>query len=252
MWNITLGAADRQLVWGEASPAYMIDEAAADRIWRQLPSCKLIAILREPASRAYSHYCHLRREGIEKRSFRECVERLTSPGSHLGSTSTHHCIAPSCYGRALVNFSSRFPRQQLRVIFFDDLVDNPQRVVRELFSWLGVDAGFQPPMLGQRYNTGGRPRMPWITRPARTMVSRIAQTEWINDMSRDLRIRRTLAHWWFRFNTEFAVRPDSNADMPLDERRILTEYFANDVRELENIIGRPTPWNQYRAQTPSI
>lgn len=50
---------------GEATPWYIYSESAVKKIKAFIPDAKLIAILRDPAERAYSHFLHLLREGRE-------------------------------------------------------------------------------------------------------------------------------------------------------------------------------------------
>ena len=54
------GAKDVKAI-GEASAMYMYSDEAARRIKQYLPNVKLIAILRNPIDRAYSHYLRMRR-----------------------------------------------------------------------------------------------------------------------------------------------------------------------------------------------
>jgi Sulfotransferase family len=49
LWN-------KESVAGEASPSYLWDEKAPYRIKETVPQAKIIAILRHPVERAYSHY----------------------------------------------------------------------------------------------------------------------------------------------------------------------------------------------------
>jgi len=44
---------------GEASPSYLVEPKAPVRIQRYIPKTKMIAMLRNPAERAYSHFLHL-------------------------------------------------------------------------------------------------------------------------------------------------------------------------------------------------
>ena len=43
---------------GEGSTVYLHSKAVPERVAELLPTVKLIAILREPAARAVSHYYH--------------------------------------------------------------------------------------------------------------------------------------------------------------------------------------------------
>jgi len=51
-------------VRGELSHDYLFSKLAAERIKSDLPSIKLLSILRNPVDRAYSHYLYLLTTGI--------------------------------------------------------------------------------------------------------------------------------------------------------------------------------------------
>ena len=56
-------ALGKPVLTGEASPYYLFHPHAARRIARLLPDVKLIALLRNPVDRAFSHYHHEVRGG---------------------------------------------------------------------------------------------------------------------------------------------------------------------------------------------
>ena len=66
--------ASRGVTTFETTPSYMVHPLAAERAVSLLPDVRLIALLREPTRRAWSHYRHRRSEGYEDRSFEEAVE----------------------------------------------------------------------------------------------------------------------------------------------------------------------------------
>src|SRR5947209_20310719 len=64
----------QQFITGEASPYYLFHPHAPKRITKFLPQVELIVLLRNPVSRAYSHYSHEVAGGHEKLSFEEAIE----------------------------------------------------------------------------------------------------------------------------------------------------------------------------------
>jgi hypothetical protein len=64
-----------RVVTGEASPSYMYHPHALKRILAAMPNSKFIMLLRNPVSRAYSHYHHELRLGFERLSFEEAIRR---------------------------------------------------------------------------------------------------------------------------------------------------------------------------------
>ena len=68
----------------EASPYYLFDPAVPARVAATLPAARFVALVRDPVERAWSHYLHSRRYGIEPLSFADALdaepERLASGG----------------------------------------------------------------------------------------------------------------------------------------------------------------------------
>ena len=65
--------ADDHAHLGEATPSYLYQPEAVERIAATLPSALLLVMLRNPMDRAYSHYWHNYSRGRETLSFAEAV-----------------------------------------------------------------------------------------------------------------------------------------------------------------------------------
>jgi hypothetical protein len=132
------GAREETLI-GEVSPVYLQSLIAPERINEMCPEAKLVAILRDPAERAWAHYQGRRRDGIETReSFEGVIEAELEQGlpddvafgSYLGC---------SRYGHFLSRYRELFPGEKIKVYLFEDLCEAPRDLLSELFSFLGVD-----------------------------------------------------------------------------------------------------------------
>lgn len=133
---------------GECSPQYMTFPDSVGRIAEMLPHVKLIALLREPASRAYSDYSSFVRDGLEKASFADVVARTPSirpPG---------HFVETGRYGKQLAPYFQVFPREQIKVITTEELRSDAERTMRDLFAWLGLDPDVQIDPSQQRNISG--------------------------------------------------------------------------------------------------
>src|SRR3954471_2500103 len=50
---------------GEGTPFYLSDPQALQRIRREVPQARLVAVVRDPVDRAYSNWMHLWSDGLE-------------------------------------------------------------------------------------------------------------------------------------------------------------------------------------------
>lgn len=64
----------RESITGEATPSYLIDPLVPERMADAVPEARLIALLRNPVDRAYSHFHMAERKGGARRTFEEAVE----------------------------------------------------------------------------------------------------------------------------------------------------------------------------------
>lgn len=129
----------------------------ADRIAGALDDPYLIVLLREPVSRAYSHYWHWAVRGLEPLSFEDAVEdniqRLrTGPYfadeaeadlyrstlGYDGWSPYRSYVDSGYYADQIERFVRLFGRERLQLVTFEELRDRPEEVCRRLFRWLGV------------------------------------------------------------------------------------------------------------------
>jgi hypothetical protein len=107
------GAAPGQLV-GEASTSYTMSDygsVPAERMASAMPHARLICILRNPEERLRSHYRHQVVRRRENRSLAEAAGHSMSG-----------YLTTSLYFERLSPWLERFPRQQICVVRFEDLI----------------------------------------------------------------------------------------------------------------------------------
>ena len=134
----------------EASPYYMVHPLAPERVRSFNPDMKLIAILRNPADRAHSHYHHAARRGVETLTFEEAIaaeperlsgtERLLARGPDYYSRHHRHFsyLDRGRYAHYLESWLNHFPRKNLFVLRSEDLFEDPHRGMNRVFGFLGL------------------------------------------------------------------------------------------------------------------
>ncbi len=228
-------------VKGEASTHYMMYPEAPGRIAETLPDAKLIAILRNPAERAYSHYRMSVMRGRERRPFQEAVESAIEAPVRAVSEDYDY-LRFGEYGRILSDYLDRFPRGNLHVAFTEELDSDPSRVIRNMYSFLGVDAAFAPPNLDRRANVGGAKIIPGLDSAFRRSLG----WAWRHAGLRRVMSRAQYDRLMFWSFTELNIRAEKGETMDAQVRTRLRDYYAADVARIESLCGVVVPWPEYR------
>jgi Sulfotransferase family len=142
---------------GEASTMYLYDARAPGSIHRYTPDIKLLALLRNPADRAYSSYLHMVRDGREPLpTFEEALRaeeaRIAANWEHLW-----HYKHLGFYSRQLQRYFGTFAAEQIAIYTYEQLQHDPLEVVRQIFQFLNVSTDFRPDT-SARHEVSGAPR----------------------------------------------------------------------------------------------
>jgi Sulfotransferase domain len=145
------------LLAGEATPYYMFHPAVPARVAATIADVRLIALLRDPVERAYSHYQMMFRTGREKLSFEQALEAEPGrvgkieeallaeteqllPSGHRAHHQHRHraYFGRGLYAEQLERWLELFPREQLLVVPTEDLLARPAETYAETLAFLGV------------------------------------------------------------------------------------------------------------------
>lgn len=153
---------------GKVTPQYMCDDRIPARICSHNPDIKLIAVLRNPIARAWSHYRMNKRRETEDRDFETAMIDALRPANlakgRSGSAPTHdrcfesesdYYLAWGEYGRILERYTEYFSPKQIMVVYTEELQRNPAQVLDNVLSFLGLPVGYRPKCLGEVVHKGG-------------------------------------------------------------------------------------------------
>ncbi len=131
-------------VYGEVTPIYIHAPEVPERLRTHFPKAKIIAVLRNPTERFFSHYMYTKLKGAHELPTLEEIIK-TKPSF----------IEESFYMKHLENYLKVFSRDQILITFYDDMRADPKKYMRDIFSFIGVDASFVPPSLATTINSAG-------------------------------------------------------------------------------------------------
>lgn len=222
---------------GELSHDYYLLETTARRIHDLLPQARLICSLREPVDKMISHYLYARRLHPRLRfDFTDLIadpDKISRTGNHPLSTEIDLTIESVDYYRKLLPFFSLFPRENILVLFYDDLQRDPHAFIRSIYRFLGVAEDFVPTVLDRRVNPAGNSRFPRLTGllySAARLVRKMGGQNLVGRMKRNVWLKR------FMFTP-----PPERIDVPEETRRYIHDFAARDYPRLAEMIGRDLP-----------
>ena len=237
-YEALFAAAPSGALRGESTPLYLADPAAHQRIHSAVPDARLIVVLRDPVDRAYSNWAHLWADGLE--TIDDFVEACAEEPARrdAGWAPFWRYLETGLYGRQLLHLFTLFPRDQVHIIRYMELVDSPSATLDGVCRFLGVEegvvtevparnvGGYVPPtayarVLRATFRSGaslGRHFPPQVWRKASLPL------QWL--------IQRTPQH-----------RPE----LPAGDRARLVSHFAEDIDIVEEVTGWDLQaWRTYR------
>lgn len=204
-------------VRAEIAPTYFDQPQARERLWAHNPECRVVVSLRDPAARSFSLYLHLRSKGRLSGSFEDAVR--ASP----------RIVDSSRYARHLSGWIDRFGAERVHVVLADDIAERPEVVWRDVCAFAGLAPRPVPGTAGDRVNSGGLPRFPVLA----TLATRGG--DW-------LRERRLYGPINFAKRLGLKRLYRGQREVPVLDRAArarLVETFAEDIRWVEGLVGRP-------------
>ena len=218
-----------ELTRGEATPDYMYWHEVPPRMAEVIPEARLIAILRNPVDRAYSHFWHERARGRETLEFAEAIaaepERLAT-GDRQERT-CHSYLDRGRYLRQLLRVCEHYPRENLLVILTEDLHEARTATFQRVCRFLNVDDSLVPSNIERELNAF----VSFRSLTVRNVIWKLYSGP---------RMSRLFARALGRFNT----RRISYPPMPPSIRAKLRKHFEQDNAALAAWLQRDLSiWN---------
>jgi hypothetical protein len=240
-YDALFAAAPAEATWGEASALYLFSRDAAQNIHTSNPDTKIILSIRNPADAAFSWY-HQLRDGFreDQADFAAAwdLQEARAGGQHLPS----YCPEPAqlqygpvyAYHDQIKRYFDVFGRDAVKVLRVEDIKADPQKVIAELLTFIGVDP-FAETVDLPRTNTRRKARFPGLNqfltsppavlRPLMTPLKRGLNLIGLKPsviMMKHLNQKTDAAET--RLDPDMRVR--------------LVDYFAADIARLETLLDQ--------------
>ena len=224
------------------TPTYLYSNLCAERIFNCLgPKMKFVVILRNPVDRAYSHYNHSVRDGHEEKSFIDAInleaKRIDKFKKNNDFLSELRCsyISQGMYFNMLNSYLKYYNINDFLIINFDEeVIKNINKTKTKLSDFLNIDLTDLD--FNVHSNKSGKSKNKLIqTLINKDNILRKVLKFFVPQMSRQI----------LRNRIKNLNKKESNYTLISDKKRriIYDKYFSDDIKKLEEIIGRKMNWN---------
>ncbi len=148
--RIAFGKINSNKIYGESTPSYIYWNNVAERIKEYNPRIKLIAILRNPVDRAFSHWNMEIAKNKENRSFQECIkeEILQIRNGNKKQSRITSYVERGQYFQQIKRLYSNFSKDQVLFVKYEDFLEDQEKTVEQvcyfISSHLGKNITFNP------------------------------------------------------------------------------------------------------------
>ena len=233
------------LTYGEFTPSYFYSEPVAKRIYDMFPDTKIIVCLRHPYEYIRSAYYFNKQRNLV--DFKDLNEQIKTDIKNNDSAG-HALIKHASYGEQLAPYFALFPKEQIKVVFYDDIVGQPDQVIVDLFAFLGVDNTFKPSNLNSRINlTASNKRYFAILPKLYTNTSKYLRQSTLGRMGIKL-ARLTGLKKLLIFILKCNIKQKNLKPLPKqaltkEVKDAIKEMLADDQHKLKTLLGDLTiPW----------
>ncbi len=216
---------------GDASPGYLYFRHTAARIREHNPDAKIICILRDPCSRAFSQFMLHIRSGFEDvRNFDSALAKekfRISKGWWWG----HHYLEAGKYAEQWQVYCDQFPKSQRLLLFYDDLSKDPTGTYRKICKFLNIPS-LPNAEINLRFNTTAElASVPRFFALHRALLHGAFGSRFLHFL-----IPKSVAQLIRRLIINFNIieRPELSAS----GRQKLLEYYESDIDRISKLSGR--------------
>jgi hypothetical protein len=202
---------------GEITPKYLFDRQAPARIKLEFPDARLIAILRNPVERAYSQFgLYVARYG-------------QADGFERFLANNPEAIDRGLYHDQLQRYFALFPRRNILVLLFEEVMAYRVAALDQVCAFLGVRTGaLDGRAVNDRIGGSDRPRFP----AARALATKLGN--YLRDHDLDWAINAAKRAGVLRlFGNRGRIAP-----IEPELHALLGVRFAPDIARLEVLLDR--------------
>ena len=226
------------------TPSYLYSDEALFRIneYSKGKDLKFIVMLRNPVERAYSHYLHTLRDGLEDLDFNDAIqaesERLLNHENNLLGQLKYSYMYQSLYHKHLSKYFESFGRNNFFVINYDSqLLDKSEfkLMINDLQNFLEIKIENLNTEIKENFASVSRFKILQTLVNSNGLHKRLARLLFKSKLNRQILINKLR-----KLNEKKMVKKDIEAEF---KKNLYDKYFHADVLKLESLLKKKLNWN---------
>lgn len=227
----------------DVTPDYLYSGKTPERIKHSLSDVKFIFSLRNPIERLISWYRFSIQNYFISRDmpFKEYVQWQIETERQYNRSQHQLALEQGRYFRYLKKYYEIFNGNDILIIFFEQLKENPIVVMKKICNFSGINEDFYNNYDFKVHNPTYNIRYPLLNRIYKEVSFYLRKTFFKRDNIRNLfkNIKTNLDSIYLRINTE---RNSKNIEIDDETMKFLLDYYREDIQKLEDLTGIKTEW----------
>jgi len=213
---------DEDKIKGEFSVHYMYDSTSAKKIHDNCSDAKIIAVLRNPVSRFISDYRYRR---YMRKEENRSIEDLITTDSVL--------IQFGMYAKQIERYFNLFPKENIKIIIYEEMILDPLKTVKDVYSFLGVNDSFVPEgVLNKKINESKKIRFRFIMKimhQIRLIMIRLGVEKLVNFL-----MKKGINEYMINVNSEKLEYEKVSEET----KNKIKNLYLEDISQLEKLLNK--------------
>jgi hypothetical protein len=212
---------------GEATSTYLMCPHAPSEIKKAFPDAKIVISLRNPIERAHSSYFSNLFRLNQKIGFSEMIK------THYNEVkdkkfNVYNIILAGLYTEQIINFQKYFDSTKIKIIIFEEYTKNVENTIRMILNFLDIDEKVE--FKEQSKGAYRVPKGAFAKLLMNSQLFRKTATKFVPTVTRQ------------KIGDKFLFKQTTKPQMLSEDRKLLREIYKQEVKDLEQLLGRKLPW----------
>jgi len=221
---------DPSITAGEFNPQYIHDSQSSKRIANTFPDVQIIISLRDPLAALYSEFTFLASRGrVKETKFSTFIEN------------NPEYISRYNYFDLMKPYLKRFPENQISIVEYPEIENNPQEVLNTLYASLGVNKDFTPEFMNTKIHTSEKEKSSFAIKYIFRIHDMLQNTSWGKKIITQLKLSKLGQYISDSYQVQ-KQRKGTHAkpNMHISEtmKQKIQDNYRDQIASLERHLGR--------------